>query len=249
MSSYAMTKTGVGKSVRARRVSKKRKLVKRLTKKKKFLGTPGTGRNHRFLWTLRSAREQLVGRNVPELKYYDRKIVQGLTAVGPFGLMLTNMSQGAGPTQRVGRLATMVSLQYAISVLSVDPLFSQDSVVVYFVLDRQCNGVGTQYADVFDNTDVIGNGFRIVANAERFRVLRKVQLFPRNMTSITATSCQTYDNVCGFIDLGSIPLEYNGATGNTAELRSNAINVFYGCQTSVNQLTATIHIRFRFLDV
>jgi len=206
-----------------------------------------------------------------ELKWFDQGGVQGNL---PFGLAqlvqpLALVAQGAGPTQRIGRTIVVKSMEMKIGLQGIwvpPPAGAQAlgsiSYRVDVLLDKQTNGAICTGADIYD-TSVAGtdatNRFMNLYNENRFTLLKRWQgdLNPPSFAAgVTATALQQQVSAQRDLVLSkrcNIPVEYSGATGQLAEVRSNQIYVVYsqtqnGTAGQVLLQVNTADYRIRYYD-
>ena len=191
-----------GKKVYKKKVSSKKKMVKKDTK------------------------YRISSLSGPEVKYLDTTPNQSISTGGAVG-NLVNMQQGTAQGQRVGTKIEVVSIEYdvAMSVATADlsnttsyPT-NQDSVKFAIVLDKQPNAGSAAWGDVFAAT---GAGapyeFRNIAYRDRFEVLA-VERVELNSGGDNAVRCHRFINT-------KIPVIYNNNNGGTiSDLQTN--NLFY----------------------
>lgn len=135
---------------------------------------------------------------------------------------------------------------------------------VDIVLDKQCNGVIGGGADVYDTTVATTdptNRFLNLYNEGRFTILKRWEgdLNPPSTGNVGTLAGQV---TCSrdLVLTGkrvNIPMEFSGATGAIAEIRSNNIFVIYSASCTLGALgaaqcqlsTTTSDFRVRFLDL
>jgi len=212
------------------------------------------------------AKNQLVGRNTPEVKFFDYQVGTdasplAVPLVVANGTCLNLIAQGAGEQQRIGRKLFVKSIQ--VHVLCRIPASAttvyDDYVHVWIVQDTQANGAVAAWTDVMtqevagagannlvpaaSGSDVPGMEMRNMSNSERFKILWHSRLDINHAfgagTGIEHTS--------GFMKC-AIPLEFNGSTGVVTEVKSNNLLFFFGAMNNNNVITLQATTRLRYGD-
>jgi hypothetical protein len=228
--------------VKARSALKKRKL---LPSQRGFQRT--SGMYGRF-----GVQAAVMG-NIPEDKYFDIDVGAFGLNTTPQGSNVLGISQGVGASQRVGRACRIKSMQYFLRAYAPDNSangFTADHVTAWIVQDRQCNGAGMSFSDVFHAANVSSSMlFRLLSNSSRFRVLKRIDLNVRKQVDSTGLfGGNSFAIDQGFLAL-NMPQEYSGSTGAITEIKTNTIGVFIVSDWSDNYLYYQWHIRFKFTDL
>jgi len=191
-----------------------------------------------------------------ELKWFDQgsngqqQIVSNI--VGGFGIgMTTGLSQGAGASQRIGRSVTIRHIEVKINLMAywnypIDQVFDPTAVTyrVDLMMDRQTNGVQANGADVYDltlaNVDVT-NRFDNLFNQDRFVRLKRWEgdINPPSFQAIDgsvagSTQLKMYRDL-KFAKKCMAKIDYSGATGGIAEIRSNSLFLIFTAATNPGQ--------------
>lgn len=207
----------------------------------------------------------------PEQKWFDVNAAANI----PYGLATAYQSlalvvQGAGPNQRIGRAITIRLLEVKINlntywqpgaagVLNAQP--NSVSYRVDLILDKQANGALPVGGDIYDTT--IGavdacNKFPNLYNSDRFVWIKRWEgdMNPPSFASnpaVPAANMVSIDRTLKCSKKVNIRMEYSGATGATAEIRSNNLFLVYTATTSnagASQVTSvqSADARIRFTD-
>jgi len=176
--------------------------------------TYGRGRRGRALWSRSLANRapsrvpppslnvRTGGYNGLELKFIDAKysgaiplLTTGATAleadIGGGQDCLFCPTQGAGPSDREGRKATVKSLfmhgsVYLPVVGAVDAAKFPGPVHIYVVLDTQTNKQQSNSEDILQgSTSVLIQPFQNLSSGKRFRILAHKVIYPRSPPSFT----------------------------------------------------------------
>lgn len=192
-----------------------------------------------------------------ELKWFDQgsngQQVVPSNVVGGFILPLTSqLTQGAGANQRIGRAITIRHIELKINLMGywtypVAAVASPTAISyrIDLMMDRQTNGLQAQGADVYDLTNVliasdVTNKFDNLYNQDRFVRLKRWEgdMNPPSFQAIAPAQGDTelkayrdlkYSKKC------MARVEYSGATGATAEIRSNSFFLIFTAATNPGQ--------------
>ncbi len=189
-----------------------------------------------------------------ELKFHDGDL--NLSPVGTTATLeqLCLIPQNVTESGRIGRKCTIRSIQMrgAVTIPEVDAAGTPDlGDIVRIVLfqDTQCNGAAAAVSTIFESDVVFA--YANLANKSRYRILWQefIEINYQGLASdgagvvsqaLMRTSFNMYKKV-------NIPLEFNGATGNISELRSNNVFVLL-IGASAKGTVAQSHFRLRFSD-
>lgn len=159
--------------------------------------------------------------------------------------------QGATAVTRVGNRCTItnISVRGWVSSGTVEG----GTYRMLLVLDTQANGAYPAWNDVIANTGATETTeFNNLDNSRRFRILKDWYgwIGPLGITTNFDSNTRGYGNKNYIIKYNkkcSIPLEFNGATGAIAELRSNNI-CFMGCSNVDDLSSFILNCRIRYID-
>jgi len=217
---------------------------------------------------------------LPENKFLDTYInaetvptVENPDPVAGFnGYMINPMiiTQGAGQSQRDGRLITIKSIQLRATLFYHAQQPAQSGTVgaqvwLWCILDTQANGARPQIADIFSAG--LANDPRTylinLNNSGRFKILKKwlIKLWPSSPntiinTTVAVTETGHYSGAIirqiEWFKRCNIRVDYSAATGDITEVRSNAIHfmagsVTYDSDNGDASLTLTGQTRVRFM--
>ncbi len=189
-----------------------------------------------------------------ELKWFDINLdVAALTAAAQFipadGNLLI-ITQGVGESQRVGRklFIKKVQIKYNLDLFAGISQANHENVRVIIYKDKQTNGAIATATTILQTDNY--QSFRNLENSGRYVVLMdKTHSLNHtaaggNGTAIeTCTRTQNYS----FYKECNIPIEYNAATGDIAEIRSMNLGIMVLCATGGVVKFEGI-ARFRFSD-
>lgn len=219
------------------------------------------------------AYQRFSGVGGPEYKWFD---VNANAAI-PYGVATAFQStalvaQGAGPNQRIGRAITIRSIDVKINLNTYwqpggpgVPIGGQQPQAVSYrvdlILDKQANGALPLAGDIYDTTiptvDAC-NKFPNLYNSDRFVWLKRWEgdMNPPSFASNPAVALANIVSIDRTLKVSkkcNIRMEFSGATGATAEIRSNNIFLVYSAavaNTGTNQVTSvqSADSRIRFTD-
>lgn len=206
----------------------------------------------------------------PEQKWFD----VNAAAIIPYGLgtafqSLALVAQGAGPNQRVGRAITIRSIEVKINLNTFwqpgasGVLVQQPNSVSYrvdLILDKQANGALPAAADIYDTAVATVDAtcrFPNLYNSDRFVWLKRWEgdINPPSFAAGNPSAgIVSVDRTLKTVKKCNVRMEYSGAVGAVAEIRSNNIFLIYSATTSnagASQQTSvqSADARIRFTDV
>lgn len=189
-----------------------------------------------------------------EKKYFDTK--KAATSAGVAGTIfddsLNEVPQGAGESDRVGRKITVtdVLLKGLLTTGSGTVAASiADTYRIILYLDKQCNGATAAATDILEGVVDI-NAFRNLEEGGRFRILSDSIIEGGPLTNAGGTAATVDRYQCFHIYKSvKIPIEFNGATGAIAEIRSNNIGVLVVSAGANAGTTLSYTARIRYTDV
>ncbi|AXH75673.1 MAG: coat protein [Cressdnaviricota sp.] len=191
-----------------------------------------------------------------EKKYWDTGI--NLSAIAAVGQCLSSINlipQDTSKNGRIGNKCTAVNINVhgvlilPAAVSGVTLVGTRVRIILY--VDKQCNGVTAQPADLIKDSPTGGtfvNSFRNMDNVDRFIVLKDKTFTMNYLTAGTATEAAAsvlreykFNKKC------SIPLDYSATTGALTEIRSNNIGMMFISDTN-NQVSFQQISRVKFSD-
>lgn len=120
-----------------------------------------------------------------------------------------------------------------------------DHLRMIIYLDKQANGTSATVTDILQTANI--NAFNNLFNKERFVILRDTII---DLVAEAGANDGTQDQF-GIVQHSfsafkkcRIPLEFSGATGAIAEIRSNNIGILFISQAGVAVVDYTTRIRF-----
>lgn len=186
-----------------------------------------------------------------ELKFFDTALSFSFDSTGevPATGQLTLIPQGVTESTRVGRKAVIKEIRLkgqAVFEPGAAGDLSFDTVHLYLVLDKQCNGAAAGATDVLSST-AFATAFRNLANEGRFVILKE---WHRKVVSQSgATTAFGQDGFyIDFTKRCNIPIEYSSTTGAITEIRSNNLFLLAGGTQSDDLVAFTGNCRLRFSD-
>lgn len=207
-----------------------------------------------------------------EQKFIDVQVAPSPLANGPMIFQIDNIlaiPTGTGPSERVGRKIKLTNLAFDISFVSqISAAQQYNRFRVRCWLDKQCNGVAAQTNDVYDpnvSPLVLGtqaplnlfNEGRFVLLGEAYKTCEDSNELNMDITNLAIPNVNQSQVQLGFSTLYhcqmNIPLnvviEYSGATGAIAEIRSNQI--FVEVSSDYNGVSTVYrgNLRTRYTDV
>lgn len=160
--------------------------------------------------------------------------------------------QGVTQSTRVGRIATIKSVQFnGHFKLQSQPTVGCSAEVVHFVLvlDKQANGAAASVTDLYTTSDM-GIAMINMANSSRFTILRH---FRTTLQMVLSTN-NTGEEVSGeskavkFYHKCNIPIEFSSTTGALTEIKSNNIFWMLGSSYTDDLVACAGTTRIRFDD-
>jgi len=178
---------------------------------------------------------------------------------------LTLIPQGAGESNRIGRKVTCKSINMKghVALNDVAGAPSQGVVYMWLVIDHQTNGALPVITDIWKTP--IGGGFtdnvsavlRNMQNMQRFTVMKPIVLsIPSGAYRLQDAAAGNAIPGGGYVPfdqtwhLNDLVMDYAGATGGLAEIKSNNIYLAFGADnnTSYDGTIATIQARLYYTD-
>lgn len=186
-----------------------------------------------------------------EYKFFDTALSFNVDATGevPASGQLNLIPQGVTESTRVGRKATIKSLQIRARLVYTPAAAATASTIVfiYVVLDKQCNGAAAAITDVLTSNDMSGAMVNL-ANSERFIILKKFKIYFTAPSGVSGA----YNNIDRHIEYYkrcNIPIEFSSTTGAITEIKSNNIFLLAGTDQSGDDLVGVAGTcRLRFSD-
>lgn len=209
---------------------------------KKYKRTPVQDGRHRTGGYYRSSSDMF-----KEKRFWDITFSHVLTSTaGNFG-SINLVPQGTGESQRLGRKMMIKSIQcrgyfdYAPGTSAVGAGFG----TAMLVLDKQANGANAAAADVIDSTSA-HIGVRNLANANRFTVLKKIDMAMQTGGGVSAAFANSVERV-DFYHKCDIPIEFSSTTGAITEIKSNNLFWLLGSSTEASgaiTFAGTLRLRY-----
>jgi len=158
-----------------------------------------------------------------EQKFFDTALAFSVDSAGevPATGQLVLIPQGVTESTRVGRKCVVKSIVMRGNFSTTFGVTSTGGVLVlYLILDKQCNGAAAAATDVFMSTSFTSNGMRNLANSSRFVILKRWIIHMNPMAGIVTVPMDMVRHI-EFYKKCNIPLEFSSTTGAITELKSN----------------------------
>ncbi len=184
-----------------------------------------------------------------EWKFHDVDLDDALIAsTGTITPTVNIIAQGVTESTRIGRKCTLrtIAWRYNLNMVSVTNMATTSVTVrVMMYLDKQANGETATVTDILESDNY--QSFNNLSNSGRFKILHDKFVTLHAPSAIAGPSSGEMDKNGTFFKNVSIPIEFSGATGAIAEIRSNNIGVLL--HSRINDLVKfDSKIRFRFSD-
>jgi len=186
-----------------------------------------------------------------EMKYFDTALSFTVDATGevPATGQLALIAQGVTEVTRVGRLATIKSIQLR-GTASFAPSTAANAATngyIYLVLDTQANGAAAAITDVLTSNNM-GSALVNLNNSMRFRILKRFK-FTMNSQAGATTAYNNVVKTFDFYKRCNYVIDYSSTTGAITEIRSNNLFLLAGTDGSSDDLvTIAGNCRLRFSD-
>jgi len=186
-----------------------------------------------------------------ELKYFDTALSFTMDATGevPATGQLNLIAQGVTEVTRVGRLATVKSIQLR-GTASFAPAAAATAATngfIYLCLDTQTNGAAAAVTDVLTGNN-LSTALVNLNNSMRFRILKRFKFTMQPGAGATTA----YNNVVKTFDFYkrcNYVLDFSSTTGAITEIRSNNLFLLAGTDgASDDTITIAGNARLRFSD-
>lgn len=214
--------------------------------KKESVGEPRVTfvkRSRRSSGTLANPR---TGKVKPEKKNIDASISPTFVlASGTAVIAALNVgaTEGASPTQHIGRKITMTSLSYRFNISLPSSTTSASSVRYLVVYDRQTNAALPATTAIMQTDNHVG--FMNLANSKRFVVL--VDEYINDLEPLPSGSSAAYRT--GYRKL-NLPVEYNETNGGTiADITTGGVYVLIWGNFTGSIANGTFASRIRYTDI
>ncbi len=187
-----------------------------------------------------------------ELKFHDVDFNSvSIPIAGVIQNSINFIAQGVSESQRIGRKCTIraINWHWQLERGEIDDaaaLSTPNSVRVIMYQDKQANGATAVVTDVLESADF--QSFRNLSNSQRFVILydKTITLNITNLASPSAadTSSSAVKRNGAFYKKCNIPLEFNAAAGNMAEIRSNNLGLLLISDDNDTDINSKIRLRF-----
>lgn len=192
-----------------------------------------------------------------ELKWFDSSLNAGLVGGLAGNVYSLNLvSQGTGPSQRIGRTITVRHIEIKINLeaswvvpVGITADTRNISYRVDLILDKQANGAYPVGADIYDTAlgagVVVTNKFANLLNSDRFVFMKRWEgdMNPPSSTTVVAgaNNIFTTGRDLKYKKRCSIPIELTPQAATTiADCRSNNLLLVYSYTTASGQQTAVV---------
>lgn len=197
-----------------------------------------------------ASRTSRLANSSVELKFLDTALSGTVDATGEVpatGGQICLIPQGDTQSSRDGRKCVVKSVLFRGTFAfapGANPT-AAESVFLWLILDKQCNGAAAAVTDVFTSTSM-NTCLHNLSNSERFSVVKK---FKKSFNPGAGVST-AYDNVTVHIEFFkkcNVPLQFSSTTGALTEIRSNNLFWIWGCDALSDTVTCTGNTRIRFV--
>jgi len=193
---------------------------------------------------------RMTGPGATEMKFRDDTLNFTFDSTGEIpatGGQLSLIPQGDTESTRDGRQATIKSIQIR-GALTLTPGASatlSNTVYMFLVLDKQCNGAAAAVTDVQTGSN-FGVSLRNLENNDRFDIIKK-WTWDFNPVAGVSGAFNTVSKHMDYYKKLNIPITWSGTTGAITEIRSNNLFLMAGCISTGDDLvtfSGTSRIRF-----
>lgn len=185
-----------------------------------------------------------------EVKFFDTQLSFTVDTTGevPATGQLVLIPQGATQSTRIGRKATVTSLQIRANCTHVPAggANAASTMYLYLVQDTQANGSAAAVTDVFTSAS-LEQGLINMSNSSRFKILKK-WVYDFNSGAGVTTAYNNISRHIEFYKKMAVPLEYSGTAGAISELRSNNLFLVAGAIGADDAITVSGTARVRYSD-
>jgi len=181
-----------------------------------------------------------------ERKWFDETTAAvTVTTAGIVNQTINPIPQGAGQSERVGAkcVLTNIMVRGAVNLAPAGVTTASDRVRCILYLDKQNNGTGAAVTDILQTASV--DSFNNLFNADRFVILKDVYVDITTEAGAVGGFVQSTETFQMYKTC-RIPIEWNGATGALAEIRSNNIGLLFISENGA--ATVEYVSRLRFVD-
>ena len=186
----------------------------------------------------------------PEMKFHDVVAnISTISVTGNYLPQLLTITEGVGPSQRIGRKMTVKKFCYRfhlilpVTTVSVD---TTDSVRVIAFVDHQTNGAAlTASTTILESADI--DSWRNLINSGRFTIFADKVYDLSSASGANAAgnygSVEIFDTI--YKDLNTV-IEYDaGGTGDITEIRTNNIGVLFLSRRGTAFVEGRVRIRYQ----
>lgn len=171
----------------------------------------------------------------------------GLSTTGTVAL-LSDINQGVGVSDRVGKKVSMLSLQCrGVAFAGTAGTIADGSILI--VYDKRPTGALPAITDILNT--VSSSAFNNADNEGRFKILKRQDMVFIGNSTTPATGCEAY-TADFFLKLPQLPLVFKSlGTGGIADIEEGALYlVTVGSVASgTTAATASLGFRLRFVDI
>ncbi len=187
-----------------------------------------------------------------EIKFHDVDLNDDPVASGAtITPSICLIAQGVEESERIGRKCTIRSInwRFQVNLPEVDAAATPATpttvrLIVY--LDKQCNGAAAAGTDLLETADI--HSFRNLSNVGRFVFLLDKVVCINYLTMASdgagVVSMGQVFREFTFFKKCNFPIEFNGATGAIAEIRSNNIGVLVVGLSGAGAINSKFRLRF-----
>ncbi len=184
-----------------------------------------------------------------ELKFHDVDLDDGvIAAAGTITPSVSLIAQGVTESERIGRKCTIRSINWRFRIglpASTAATNTIENVRVILFIDKQANGATATVTDILETANY--QSFNNLVNKGRFRTImdRTYDLKSEAGGGDGTTEDYAEDSISDTLfKKVNIPIEFSGATGAIAEIRSNNISVLLISSKGLADFDSKIRLRF-----
>ncbi len=196
-----------------------------------------------------AARRRMYQRSNTEIKFHDVTAdVSPVTTTATEMVDLLTIPEDDTENGRTGRLVTLKSMtcRFTLILPSTTTLINTgDSIRIWCVLDKQCNGEDMDPAQLFTGTADF-QAFNELANSHRYRILWKRQFSMQSTAGNQTAGFGEAELTFEVYKKLNLQIHYNASSGAIATVRSN--NIAYVAQTRSGLIQLLSLTRFRYSD-
>lgn len=185
----------------------------------------------------------------PELKFFDTDSVTGpISTTGLIQNSVCQIPRGAGESERIGRNAQLkkFGIKYTCGLATVTTADgTSDTVRIIVYLDKQTNGASATPQQILEDIGANADyqSFRNIENTTRFQTIMD-NTHTLNATAGLAVGTGIVEYANQFYKDFNVIVEFDGATGNISEMRTNNIGILFITKAGKIDVQFTTRVRY-----